>query len=120
MISVIMAGWVFFRSETLPYAFSYLSAMAGFAQGSGIEYHIWLYINAKVLLFLLIGLIGAMPILEMLKIRLESLRDTVSGLYGIIKVIQPVSKIIFYCIVLLLSAIFLSNELYNPFIYFKF
>jgi len=65
-ILAVMVGWVFFRSETLQQAGSFLSAMAGFASGSGLEQHVGLHLNAMVAVALAAGVLGSAPLLPWL------------------------------------------------------
>jgi len=122
---MVIIGWVFFRSENLDYALSYLKTMFGFGTGSGIRFYPALYINGEVLFFLILGIIGAFPLFPKLKKWYENL---------IIKWEKPESKMsshllsigytlvynIFLTGVLFFSVMVLASGTYNPFIYFRF
>jgi len=116
---VAMVGWVFFRADNLTQAGTVLKAMAGFTQGSGLEWHAGLFITPKVALVLCIGIIGSTPIIPFIRDwrerRLENgggvaLGAGVDALVGL--VITP--------ILLLLSVMSLASGTHNPFIYFQF
>ncbi len=45
--------------ESLPVALHYLQAMAGFARGSGVEWHLGLFLNPKVAIVLAVAVVGS-------------------------------------------------------------
>ena len=49
LLTVVMIGWIFFRSETLNYAVNYIKALFGFGQGEGIIYHWSLFMDNQYL-----------------------------------------------------------------------
>ena len=49
LLTVVMIGWIFFRSETLNYAVNYIKALFGFGQGEGIIYHLSLFMDNQYL-----------------------------------------------------------------------
>src|SRR5262249_39501953 len=63
---VVMSGWVLFRADSLHQAMAFFTAMSGLGQGSGVAYHVWLYLDTKLLLVLVAGIIGATPVLPFL------------------------------------------------------
>ena len=67
MLLVVMVGWVFFNARTLSQAVDYLSVMAGLRHGTGLEYPLSLYINPALVLALLAGIVGSMPIVPFLR-----------------------------------------------------
>ena len=116
---VAMVGWVFFRADNLTQATGILKAMAGFTQGTGLEWHAGLFVNPKVALVLCIAVIGSTPVIPFIRdwrerrlmhgssIAMGAGLDALVGL-----VITP--------IVLLLSVMSLASGTHNPFIYFQF
>ena len=115
---VVLIGWVFFRVETLPEAIRYLQKMAGLANPvtSALTYSPVHFLNAEVVVSLLIGMLLATPVYaqfrqqwERLVVRLVPMRFVldsayVIGLFGLF----------------VLSVMYLAADTYNPFIYFRF
>ncbi|OIQ76722.1 peptidoglycan O-acetyltransferase [mine drainage metagenome] len=116
---VVIIGWVFFRSEGLHGALAYLKAMAGYSKGTGIEYHVSLYINQEVMLVLMLAIVGATPFMLHLKIpQVMQVRDE-GGRCQPAKVISFIN-VSYISVVFLVSISFLAAGTYNPFIYFRF
>jgi len=122
---LVIIGWVFFRSESLGYAFSYLKAMSGFGAGDSIRYYPALYLNWEVLFFLVLGLIGVFPVFPKLKKWQQRLKTKWEKQE--IKIQQRLLNtgyIIVYnfylTVVLLTSVMVMAGGTYNPFIYFRF
>lgn len=122
---LVMMGWVFFRSQNLGYAFSYLKTMFGFGTGDGIRYYPALYLDAEVITFMIIGVIGALPLFPTLnrwyqnqkqkweKRETKTARNLLNSGYIII-------YNLYLLVVLLASTMTMASGTYNPFIYFRF
>jgi len=116
---VVSVGWIFFRAETLERALSFLAAMAGVYRGSGIEYHVSLYLNPWVVLAVTAGIIFSCPLVP-------TVRQYVEKLYA--GTVYPGKILAFYGAteLFVLSSIFVASislsaaGTYNPFIYFRF
>jgi len=111
---VVMAGWVFFRAETLPAACAYLKAMAGFGHGDPAMQHPSLFIDATVVAALMAGIVGSMPVTSLVRRANESI--THPGLDNI----AALGRTAVLGILFLLCAMQLAAGTYNPFIYFRF
>ncbi len=105
---VVMIGWVFFRSETLTYAWAYLKALAGFAGGNGIKYYPAMYLTRDVVAVLFFGIIGTTPVVSIFR-RIRENNFFVTTL-----------EIVFLGAIFMASSMLLAVGTYNPFIYFKF
>lgn len=122
VVIIVAVGWVFFRSETFGFALDFLSAMAGFAYGDGLVYNVWQYLSAEVILVLVIGIIGAAPVISAIRRRwLEILQPPVAGPEA------GLSGVVIHCVetlavfgILALVAMSLAAKTHNPFIYFRF
>lgn len=119
---VIMIGWVFFRTETLDNATTFLKAMFGYAQGDGSAYNIRMYLNPEFCLILILGIIGSTPVFPfILKLRdrilssqpLKSYSNPLTGSF-------LVTGGAFLSFVFVVSVAKLASGTYNPFIYFRF
>jgi len=123
VLLVVMVGWVFFRAETLSRAFQHLGAMFGAARGDGLAVHLGLYLDPLLATALLAGAIGSVPWLRSLGRWREAAlaRRLASGA-------RPpawdagleIAGAALVLLVLVASAMFLSADTYNPFIYFQF
>jgi alginate O-acetyltransferase complex protein AlgI len=122
---MVIIAWVFFRSDSLAYAFEYVKAMFGFGSGKGTLYYTALYLNAEVVVFIIIGIIGSLPLFPQLKKwyervinrwetqkRKTKLRLLKSG-YSLVYTL-------YLTFVLLTGTMFMAAGTYNPFIYFRF
>jgi alginate O-acetyltransferase complex protein AlgI len=120
-LSVVVVGWVFFRADNLSHALSYIAAMAGYAKGSGLEWHISLYITPKLLIVLAAGIVGSMPVFPWLRAWRERGFDGKS--FGPVKAADAVDLVVNVAVlplVMLLCAMSLASGTHNPFIYFQF
>lgn len=115
-LAVVTIGWVFFRSEDVFSALTYLKAMAGFGQGTGIEYHVSLYLTGELALVLVMAVLGAMPLKSSLSgLNLADLRPVAQFSH-----VLPAINIGCLALVFLVSMSYLAAGTYNPFIYFRF
>lgn len=104
---LVMIGWVIFRSAGLRNAFLYIKAMFGIGAKGVMDKAVWAYIAQNWLYFVL-AIIGSVPLMPKVDERLKSnmLWQAVYAA-GIL-------------ICLVVSVSFISNNAYNPFIYFSF
>ena len=104
---LVIIGWVIFRSTGLGSAMVYIKAMFGIGAKGFIDSAVWAYI-AQNWLYFIFAIIGCAPIVPKID---EKLSDN--------KIWQAV-----YAAVLIISMVvsvsFISNNAYNPFIYFNF
>lgn len=118
---VVMVAWVFFRVETLPMALTYLKAMFGFAQGSGLEWNLALFLKPKVLIVLAAACIGATPIMPWLKgLRERHLAVRRLGPVAVDDGVEFLVSLVLLPAVFVLCAMSLASGTHNPFIYFQF
>jgi alginate O-acetyltransferase complex protein AlgI len=122
---MVIIAWVFFRSDNLAYAFEYLKAMFGFGTGSGTVYYTSLYLNAEVVVFIVIGIIGSLPLFPQLKKWFDGItkrRETQKekSIRHLLKTSYALVYTLYLTFVLLTCAMFMTAGTYNPFIYFRF
>lgn len=99
VIMVFIIGWVFFRSDTIGYAFQYLQAMFSFDMT--VNWKLLEQLNLRTIFFLVVALFASTPIFKSLFER---------KYLG-----ELVALFLFIC-----SIVFLSDATYNPFLYFRF
>lgn len=118
-VLVAVVGWVFFRAESIHQAKEFLKSMAGFTPATGLEWHVGLFVNPKVALVLVIGIVGSMPIIPWLAAwRERRLRETGVVFYG--AGVDAIVGLVVTPAILLLSCMSLASGTHNPFIYFQF
>ncbi|MFP5221021.1 MAG: MBOAT family O-acyltransferase [Acidobacteriota bacterium] len=126
-ILVFMVGWVFFRADSLGQAEAFLRAMAGFGGGSGKEWHVGLFLNPKVVIMLVLGVIGSMPIIPWIRDwrhrRLETMHGKGLSPAGGMMLgagVDALVGLVATPLILLLACMSLASGSHNPFIYFQF
>lgn len=115
---VVLIGWVFFRSESFSYSLYFLKAM--FFNFNFDFNSIIYYLNFKVLLVLILGVLGCTPVFKNILYHLDNYKS--KTFFKLLKVELFLKSlfIIFLFLVFFYSIILLSNDTYNPFIYFRF
>jgi alginate O-acetyltransferase complex protein AlgI len=110
---VVLAGWVFFRAETLPSAVGILRTMAGLGGARPLAQPVALFVDPRLVLALVAGAIGSAPFVPWLK---------VVAARGSAPVRHVAATAGAACVGLLLvvSAMLMAAGTYNPFIYFRF
>lgn len=106
---VVMIGWVFFRSENISYAFSYLKQL--FIPDTNSFYTVFEFLNIEIIFILIVGIILSGMIQQVFPSIKKWIWSAKEISYPQIIVL---ALLLFSCIVLL------ANDTYNPFIYFRF
>jgi alginate O-acetyltransferase complex protein AlgI len=107
-LTVVMAGWVFFRAETLPGAIAYLRALAGLSLAMPTPFTVQWYLTPELWLALAAGVIGSMPWIPALARDREP-----SWTFGLASTAALVA-------LLAACVMQMAARTYNPFIYFRF
>ena len=104
-----MVGWVFFRSENLPYAIDFIGRMFSFTGGPAV------YISQKVWIILIFaavfGFWGAFGKVEQWQSKLFAKKQQLSTL-----VMMTAASIVLFIV----SLAAITSSGFNPFIYFRF
>jgi len=108
---VVMAGWVFFRFETLSDALTFFQSLTGLTHGH--NYQSVVLLSPYFFIILTIGILFALPLRNWLW---ESLARYVPTL----PTFRLVAASCFYIALFLVSVMELAQSSYNPFIYFRF
>jgi alginate O-acetyltransferase complex protein AlgI len=108
VLLVVMAGWVFFRADTLPGAIGFLKAMAGLGPAAPTPYSVQWYLTPELWLALIAGAIGSIPwVPAVARTRASSPALCLASTAALMA--------------LLIGAIMqMAARTYNPFIYFRF
>ncbi len=120
-LGVILVSWVFFRCDTFSQALGMLAALAGFARGSGLEYHLGLYFDAELALALTVGIVGSTPLLPFLAGALRRRRRTLElAARRWLDTLTAVGETASLTAVFLASLSWMAAGTYSPFLYFRF
>jgi alginate O-acetyltransferase complex protein AlgI len=120
---LVMTGWVFFRSPSVPYALSYLQAMAGAGRGDSARCYPALYLNNEIIIFIIIGLIGAFPFFPWLNRQHRALKEKWEKRKTPVGLLNAGYAAVYnlYLLFILFAAVMtMVNSTYTPFIYFRF
>ena len=105
---VIMIGWVLFRAETMPAAWSYLAARFGLGSAHFANPEITRYLPLDVLLAVAVGIVASAP-LRIWRPRWKWLLP-----------LAPVAEFAALAGVFVIAVAAASAGTYHPFIYFRF
>jgi alginate O-acetyltransferase complex protein AlgI len=117
VLLAVMVGWVFFRANNLTQASAFLKAMSGLQRGRPEAHHVDLWLDPVLATALVCGVIGAMPWLRKAVAWQRGLEERGRPALGLT---IEVAGLIGLALVLFASALELSSNSYNPFIYFRF
>jgi len=120
---VIVVGWVFFRSESLIDALTYLRAMTGASGVDTMRHPIGLYLTNEVALTLIVAAIASTGVYPWLVRHATDLlspgdlpiKAPASG-SALLGVIEPA----YLLLVFVVATAYVAAGTYNPFIYFRF
>lgn len=107
---IVMIGWVAFRADDLNYALGYIGRMFGIGDASNAVYQTLYYLNPYRIFIIFIATIAAFGGFGAIMNKLEG-----GGVKTYI-VIRNLTSLFLLCV----SAIYVMNATYNPFIYFRF
>jgi alginate O-acetyltransferase complex protein AlgI len=123
LLLVVLVTWVFFRASTVAYALAYLSALAGFAAGAGIDHYVGLYLNAELVAALVAASALAVPAWR----DVGRLRGPIVGWLGggprmsaAYASALDLAGVAAQMALLVACAAQLASGTHNPFIYFRF
>jgi alginate O-acetyltransferase complex protein AlgI len=112
-LAVVLVSWVFFRSETIDYAVSYLVRMFGGASEVAVTNPLIYYLTLDLLLAIGAGILFSMPCYQLLRKIVKSRGDAAT-------IPLAFSKVAVYLVLFASCIMSLVAGVYNPFIYFRF
>ncbi len=120
-LTIIVVGWVIFRSETISEAISFLAIMFGATQGSERQL-LSIYLDQKFFCEFGFALLFATPVFPLIQnycltIRQRFSNDTINSLS---RPVIAMTRLSVLTAISYFTIISLSASAYNPFIYFRF
>lgn len=108
---IVIIGWVFFKAETLPAAWAYIMSMAGIGNVSPEAAHFSYiyYLDRRLIFSVICAAVCSIPIWKNHFTKLCQ-----NNIWVRIIQLILVFTLFFICI------IYITNNVYNPFIYFQF
>jgi len=115
-IVVVLVGWVLFRADNFPYAWSYIKEMFSFHFSRYGQSNFLLLFNSELIVTLIISILFTMPVFTFVKRKISNIafNNSFVGLVG------KLSYRLFIFSFFLLSILYMAANTYNPFIYFRF
>lgn len=115
-LTVIIIGWLFFRIDSISYAFYLLKVLFGINPNKVAVYHLNSFLNGEILLIFIIGLLLATPYpSQVIKKLINKASWTKQD-----QLLRPSLGMIFSILILIYALIHLASSTYSPFIYFRF
>ncbi|MDR0853078.1 MAG: MBOAT family protein [Clostridiales Family XIII bacterium] len=112
---VVVVGWVLFRSDSIEYAIVYIKNMFGFLSQASAKVSSLYYLNGFFIFVIIVAMLLSIPVYPALKMKLQDVAETKN--FGVILYILQGLGIV---IILGVSLLFIVNQNYNPFLYFRF
>ncbi|MEJ5347097.1 MAG: MBOAT family protein [Desulfosoma sp.] len=117
-LGLVVVGWVFFRSESLPYALKYLACLFGFFLPVTTPHDALLYCDPKTVWTLVLGAVFAVPIVPCVAQKLQNLSEKRRRASS--SIFLNTGRYLLLISLFVASAAHLAAGTYNPFIYFRF
>jgi alginate O-acetyltransferase complex protein AlgI len=118
---LFMASMVFFRSGSMSQAFVFLKGLIGFSDGDGVAFHAGLFLNRKIVLCLMVGYFGSLPVVPWFVSYYEKfLSRCHPRMVPFVQGAFMFGRFICIVFVFLAAAMALAAESHSPFIYFRF
>lgn len=107
VLMAVIICWVFFRSEGLAQAFSYLSIMFGAAGNRFLDSHAALYFMENMYFFIF-AILFSTPVAKNVSEKIKNKK--------VMKYLSPIG----YLVLFVITLSYITKGSYNPFIYFNF
>ena len=119
---IVMFGWVFFRSESLGQALSYLRSLFNFSNPPYLDAELFTTMNTEFYIALAVGIIFSYPIVPQLLTKSVNYFDkiTVKVPSFMSQGVAAFTMIIVISLIMIYSSAQLISGSHNPFLYFRF
>ncbi len=120
-LAAVMAGWVFFRTESMAEAMQFFRALAGFGAAAPGAGGLESLLDVKVAVVLVAGIVLATPVAARLNAALlRATRPGPSAAAGARAAAYASANVVLLLSLFALSLTAIAASAYNPFIYFRF
>jgi alginate O-acetyltransferase complex protein AlgI len=121
VLLVVMVGWVFFRADTFTSAGQLLMRMAFISNGSAAFFTTAQCVNRTLVLALVAGVIGSLPIAPMLGSAIDRIVAAGDGAKSwLVDLTAGLGEFAILAAIFIASTALSAAGTYNPFIYFRF
>ena len=118
---VVMAGWVFFRTESMGQALQYFEALAGFSSGNGDIHYVEKYLDLKIVIIIFLGMILSTPAASRLNgIALKHINEMGGSMPRLQVSLYSCVNLLVLISLASLCLMSIASNAYDPFIYFRF
>jgi alginate O-acetyltransferase complex protein AlgI len=119
-LSIIILGWVIFRSDTLSDCLTYILTMFGGGNTIG-HYPLSIYLDSKLSFELSMALLVSIPILPAIECFWErDFHTHTTKNFILLNSVFEIGQLLFITLLTYFTVISLAAGVYNPFIYFRF
>lgn len=115
---IVMLGWVLFRAENLADAIHYLKQMSGFGSvaSANVHFSFEYYADNRLLFTLGIAIAASIPLVKFIVNKLWKLSESSTALSLIFRITGLLVTFALFAVCIT----YIINNVYNPFIYFRF
>ncbi len=118
---VILIGWVFFRSETIDYATTYIKSLVNFGKPSYLDGPLFTSMTNEFYVALVVGIIFATPLFPYFRRKwMECLNLAVGWKSIALHFTSNIIFVVYICSVLIYGTAQIFGDSHNPFLYFRF
>lgn len=118
---VVMIGWIFFRSETIEYAVSYIKSLVNFGKPAYLDGPLFTSMTNEFYVALVFGIIFATPLFPYVRRKWAECREVAVGWKSIaFHLASTAVYAVFIGTVLIYGAAQIFGDSHNPFIYARF
>jgi alginate O-acetyltransferase complex protein AlgI len=120
-ITVVVLGWVLFRSPSFAFAASFFKALLGWGQGKGMTMPLALLIDNETILAAFIALAGSLPLAPWLNgLAAQLISRLHENKQGLLRLPFAACRLLYLSGVSVLSTLYLVGGQYHPFLYLRF
>jgi alginate O-acetyltransferase complex protein AlgI len=120
LLLLVVIGWVIFRAETFDQAAQFLGHMSLWLPSSTQAPGFWEQVTHQQLVFGLLGVIAATPVVRQMLNKLVTDRDLSVGRRMRSSRLRRIADVSFALLLIGICGIYVASGTYNPFIYFRF
>jgi alginate O-acetyltransferase complex protein AlgI len=121
LMLVVMVGWVFFKADSFTQAWEYLGRMTFLGSNSAAFYTVAQCLNRTLVIAMIVGMIGSLPIAPILGEAIDRMVQTARGMKStLVDLSAGLGEFAVLAAIFIASTAMSAANTYNPFIYFRF